>query len=89
MTSNLVKTIAYLDPQTRQLLDAHAEKTGLSISQAVRECVVEKLEGRMTIERGEWAELALRILLRYHPGGDLEKLTEQLTAARSHERLRG
>jgi hypothetical protein len=89
MSSNLVKTIFYLDPETRQLLEAHAERTGLTISQAARACVFNQLSSRLTIERGQWVELALRMLLRYHPGGDLEKLTEQLTAARSHERLRG
>jgi hypothetical protein len=89
MASNLVKTISYLDPETRQRLEAHAEQTGLTISQAVRACVVDQLNATLTIQRGQWAELALRMLLRYHPGGDLEKLAEEVVAAGAQDRLRG
>jgi hypothetical protein len=89
MSSNLVKTIFYLDPETRQLLEAHAERTGLTISQAARACVFNQLSSRLTIERGQWVELALRMLLRYHPGGDLEKIAEEVIANEIRARSRG
>jgi predicted DNA-binding protein len=77
MTTSYVRAVVYLDPETRNRLDEYVERTGTSISFVLREAVLNHLDDKTVINRSHWFELALRMLLRYHPQGDLEKLADE------------
>lgn len=70
MQENVV-TYVYLPTEVRAKLEARAQQTGSSVSEAARRFILEGLE-RQEARNEIWIRTALTMLLRYHPKGDLE-----------------
>jgi hypothetical protein len=77
MSAEFIKTVVYLERSTRQELERYAGQRGVSVSQAVREMVLNHVSDRLVLEPGAWFQLAIGALLRYHPSGDLEKVVRE------------
>jgi hypothetical protein len=88
MTDVYFRTIIYLDSRTRQRLEAYANEQAASISQAARRILADRLHDELTLSRADWFMLAMQLLLRHHPGQNLESVlasAQQLAKSRRWE----
>jgi hypothetical protein len=88
MPTFYVRTIVYLEPDVRQLLEGISQRTAVPVSVLIRDAIALHLDDRTIIKRSEWFEHALRLLLRYHPQGDLEKISDEILNNAQRRRVR-
>ncbi len=74
MNDPYIKTVIYLDRETRRRLDAHAHRVGLPMSNIARRILADRLNDELNLPKAEWFLLGMQLLLRHHPSQDLEEV---------------